>query len=99
MGPIVLYTQAKNWEDPYSRFGEQAISHLTNGRNDGRTGRGQFIGPASKLSGSKNYIQLENFLSFTYFIMNDFEGYVLVFECKFLRIYDERKTNKMFKKQ
>ena len=39
MGPIVLYTHIKNWEDPKSRFGERAKNTTrTDGKNDGRTG-------------------------------------------------------------
>ena len=44
MVPIVLYTNAKNWEDPWSYFGEKAQKHrmgrrtdgMTDGRNDGQ---------------------------------------------------------------
>ena len=62
MNPIVFYTHAKNWEDPQSSFGEKAKKHHTDGRTDKimdplmdkMTDRGQFIGPASKVGGSKN---------------------------------------------
>ena len=36
MGPIVLYTHAKNWEDPLSCFGEKAKNHYTDGLRDRR---------------------------------------------------------------
>ena len=55
MGPIVLYTHAKNWEYPQSRFGEKAKKRHT----DGGTDRDQFIGPTSIVGGSKNLKGIE----------------------------------------
>ena len=37
IGPIVLHTNAKNWEDPQSRVGEKAKKHHTKGLTDGMT--------------------------------------------------------------
>ena len=46
MRPVVLHIPAKS-------FGERAKKHHTDGMTEGQTDMGQFIGPTSKVSGSK----------------------------------------------
>ena len=50
VGPILLYTHAKNWKDPWSRFGEKAKNHHTDGWTEEWTG----VNLKHQVSGSNN---------------------------------------------